>query len=330
MNKNQHKKLLFFVVILALFISIICSILFGAVSLSISDFMTAILDNISKQHTIIFNIRIPRTLGAIIAGIGFAVSGAIIQMVFHNPLASPNIIGVNSGASFAVILASIFFPSTYYMLPISAFCGALFTALLIFTIGKNTGLSKTSLVLSGLAINSLFTSATDLICNLNDSFIVSNKNFRMGSLATIDANVLRLASLLILISFLLILLLHNELEMLSLGYETATTLGLPVAKFRLVFLILAALLAGAAISFAGPIGFVGLIVPHIVRLLGLSETKEYLIASALMGALLICICDLVGRMLFRPHELPVGIILSLLGVPFFLWLLIRRRKQTIA
>lgn len=328
-NYNDRKKFYRALLLLTalLTMTLILSILLGAVSFSISDFTKVLAEPDSKQAYIIKSIRLPRTLAALFAGMGLAVSGAIIQTVFQNPLASPNIIGVNAGASFFVIVCGAFFPASIYLLPISAFCGAFFTAVFIFLLGKKTGFSKTSLVLAGLAINSLFNSGTDFICNLNDNFIISNKAFRMGSLSNVNQQVLLVASIGILFAILAILLFSNELEVMSLGYETATALGLSVTKYRVFFLLLAAILAGCAISFAGPISFVGLIIPHIVKLLHIHKTRWYLILSALMGALLVSICDLLARLIFRPHEIPVGIILSFIGVPFFLWLLMKRKDR---
>lgn len=325
-SKNKENRITLILPILLLAV-LALAVLLGSVNLSFADFVEAVKNTNPLKHSILFSIRIPRVLGGAAAGIGLAVSGAIIQTVFNNSLASPNIIGVNAGASFFVVLAGAFLPLGIFSLPVSAFLGAFFSVMFIFLFGKKTGFSKTSLILLGLAVNSLFTSATDFLCNLNDSFIVANKSFRMGSLNGINTNVMLVSAVLILISVILALFLHNELEVLSLGEESASVLGLNVKKYRIVFLTLSAILAGSAISFSGPIGFVGLIVPHIVRLSGVRSTRKYIFCCAVSGAALVVICDLIGRTLFSPHEMPVGIILSVLGVPFFIWLLVRGKGR---
>lgn len=231
---------------------------------------------------IFLHVRLPRTL---------AVSGVIIQSVLANPLAGPNIIGVNAGAGFFVVLCAAFLPRWPAAVPTAAFLGAMAAMLLVYAIARATRASRIALVLSGAA---------------------------MKSLAVPGAYILA--------GILLAFSLHCEMDLLSLGDDTAKSLGLRVGKFRFLLLLTASVLAGAAVSFAGLLGFVGLIVPHGARFFVGSESRWLLPVSALSGAAFVCVCDVLARILFAPFELPVGIVMSFLGGPFFLYLLIRRKR----
>ena len=249
----------------------------------------------------------------------------MIQTILNNPLAGPNIIGVNAGSGFAVVLCGFLFPTAYAVLPLAAFIGAFATVLFVYYLGKKTGSSKITLVLAGVAINSLLNGASDVVYTVSESSLAASSAFKIGGLQGVTPQVLKYAGAVVFFSLVLVLLLHNELEIFSLGEEQACTLGLSVSFYRFLFLALAAALAGAAVSFAGLLGFIGLIVPHIARLLVGGECKYVLLASALLGAAMLTACDYIARTWFAPYELPVGILLSLLGAPFFLWLLCRKK-----
>lgn len=309
-----------------LFVVTIISILGGAVRLTFSDFAeTFLTGGLTKAGRILLYVRLPRVAGGIIAGMALAVSGAVIQTVLNNPLAGPNIIGVNAGSGFAVVLCGALFPAAYAALPLVAFAGAFVTVLFVYYLGKKTGSSKITLVLAGVAINSLLNGASDVVYTVSESSLAASSAFKIGGLQGVTPQVLNYAGVVVAFSFLLVMLLNNELEVLSLGEEQARALGLSVSVYRFLFLALAAALAGAAVSFAGLLGFVGLIVPHIARMLVGGECKYLLPASALLGAALLTACDYIARTWFAPYELPVGILLSLLGAPFFLWLLCRKK-----
>lgn len=301
----------------------------GAVKLSPQDFTGLFMEEeLTKSGRILLYVRLPRVAGAIVAGVGLSVAGAVIQTILNNPLAGPNIIGVNAGAGFAVVLCGILLPGAYGILPLAAFIGAFGTVLFVYYLGKKTGSSKITLVLAGVAINSLLNSASDAVNAFSESSLIASNAFKIGGLSGINTNVLKYAAIAVVIAVVLVFLLHNELEVLSLGEDKAKTLGLPIGFYRFVFLALAAVLAGASVSFVGLLGFVGLIVPHIARLLVGEECKYYILASAILGALFLLTCDYIARTWFAPYELPTGIILSFIGAPFFLWLLIRRKRGT--
>lgn len=300
----------------------------GAVQLRWADVLGSLSgQELTAAGRILCYVRIPRVAGAVIAGAGLAMSGAIIQIVLNNPLAGPNIIGVNAGSGFFVVLAGLFFPTSFVLLPFAAFFGAFITVLLVYSFGRRTGSSKITLVLAGVAINSLLNGASDVVYTVSEASLLASSAFRIGGLSGVSIPVLISAGSVVTAAFLLTMLLQNELEVFSLGEDKAKTLGLAVGRYRFLFLGLAAALAGAAVSFAGLLGFVGLIVPHVARRLVGGECCYFIPASAILGALLLVSCDYVARTWFAPYELPVGIILSFVGAPFFLWLLCHKKNR---
>ena len=254
-----------------------------------------------------------------------AVSGAVIQSVLHNPLAAPNIIGVNSGAGLLVVLVGALAPHALWLTPLAAFVGALLGVLVVLFIAERTGASRITLVLAGVAVSNIFSAGIDAVVTFFPDAVLGYSDFRIGGLTNLSFDRLAPAFWVILVAMMILLSLTSELDILALGSDTARSLGLPVKQLRLVFLALAAALAGAAVSFSGLLGFVGLIVPHIMRRCIGEDSRPLLLSCALGGAALLTFCDLAARMLFAPFELPVGIVLSLAGGPFFIWLLLRQR-----
>lgn len=312
--------------IILLLVAIIVSLSVGSGSATIKDLFLFLLGKEkTKAIDIMMYIRLPRVLGAIFAGAGLAVSGVIIQSVLNNSLAGPNIIGVNAGAGFFMALAAIVLPNKPSIMPLAAFIGALITVLLVFYAGKRTGASRITLVLAGIAINSLLNAATDAILTFVPDAILNHYSFRIGGLSNINVKTLYPALVGIGIGLILTICLHNEMDVLSLGEETAKNLGLNTAWYRFILLFLAAVMAGASVSFSGLLGFVGLIIPHISRAIVGSEGKYLIPVAGLMGAAFLTLCDLLARRLFAPYDISVGIILSFLGAPFFLYLLIKKK-----
>lgn len=327
MARNRRERLIIFTLIVLLLAAIGLGMFCGAASVTGKDILLLLRGEINGSGRILLYVRLPRVVGAVVAGMGLAASGAVIQVVLNNPLAGPNIIGVNAGAGFAVVLCSAVFPASYMLLPLASFVGAFFTVLLVYYIGKRTGASKITLVLSGVAVNSFLNGATDAVYTFHEESLLASNAFKIGGLAGIHLHVLKIASIVVVVVVVLLLLFHNELEVFGLGEETAHTLGLPVGVYRFFFLLLAAVSAGAAVSFAGLLGFIGLLVPHMARRIAGGEIRAYLLVSVLLGALLLTLCDTVARTVFAPYEIPVGILLSLLGAPFFLWLLFHFRGK---
>ncbi len=326
-NKPDFKTIMFFS-IGVLLIAIVLSICIGSVNISLKDITEAlILRENSKTYRIIAHVRFPRTVAALLSGSALAVSGAVIQSVLENPLAGPNIIGVNSGAGFAVILFYAFFPDYFYLSPFAAFLGALFTVLFVYLLSSRTGAGRATLILAGVAVSSLLSAGIDTIVTFFPEALTGTTSFRIGSIAGATIDSIRLPGIIILLAILLTISLSNEMDVLSLGETTAKSLGLNTKLYKFIFLVSGAALAGASVSFAGLLGFIGLIIPHAARFFTGNESKKLLPLSAIMGATFACICDTLARVIFAPYELPLGIIMSFLGVPFFIWLLLGRKRR---
>lgn len=307
----------------------VLSICVGAVPVSPKAVVDALLhgENASVSGRIVLYSRLPRTWGSVLAGAALAVSGVIIQSVMANPLAAPHIIGVNSGAGFGAILCCAFFPTMVNMIPAAAFLGALAATLVVLLFAQRTGASRITLVLAGVAISGLFSAGIDTIIMLVPDALTGYTDFRVGGLNGVTMAKILPAAVMIGIAMIAAFSMAPQLDVLSLGSETAQSLGLSVRPVRLVLLILAAAMAGASVSFCGLIGFVGLIVPHVIRSLVGEDSLPLMAASALGGAILLTLCDLLARTVALPYEISVGIVLDYIGAPFFLWLLVHQRGE---
>lgn len=301
------------------------SLLLGAVKLSPAELWQAVLSGPSGTAGYIFwYARLPRTLACLLSGAALSVSGAVIQGVLSNKLASPSIIGVNAGAGLAVTVRCALGVLSGWAIALSAFGGAMLSVLLVVFTAQKTGASRTTVILGGVAVNSFLNALSEALTTLIPDAGVLSGDFRVGGFSSIVPARLAPAGILIVAALILVLTLCNDLDVLALGEDTAQSLGMPVKRTRTLFLILAAMLAGASVSFAGLLGFVGLIVPHAARKLVGSESC-LLPMCAIGGAGFVTLCDLVSRLVFTPYELPVGILMSILGGPFFLLLLLKRK-----
>lgn len=327
-KRKSHSVILIVLLIFLLFFAALISISSGSVKISLTGIFTAIFsgDNSSMYYRIIYYVRIPRTFASVFAGFALSVSGVILQSVLNNSLASPGIIGVNSGAGLFTVLAAAFLSDYIYLSSVAAFTGALAAVFLVYFIAKRTGFSRMTIVLSGVAVSSFIGALTDTVLTLKPDVVIGRTAFLIGGFSGVSMDNFMLPGVLILVSTVLALILSYDLNVLSLGDESAKSLGLNVKKIRFIYMIIAAVLAGSAISFSGLIGFVGLIVPHISRLFVGSDNRVLLPVAALTGSIFTIICDLLARVIFAPYEIPVGIILSFLGGPFFIYLLIKGKR----
>ena len=313
---------IFFCVVAAL-----VSLCFGAAKLSLGELFDAFRQGPTETAGFIFwYSRLPRTAACLLAGGALAASGCILQSLLGNKLASPGIIGVNAGAGLGVAFCLAVGFGSGWAISLASFGGSFLAAVIVMLLARKTGASRTTVILAGVAMNSILGAFRDAITTLVPETALLSGEFRVGGFSSIVSARLIPAGILIVIAMILAFTLCNELDVLALGEETAQSLGLPVKKMRVLFLVLAALLAGAAVSFAGLLGFVGLLVPHIARRLVGGETKQLLPFSILVGAGFVTICDVMARLLFAPYELPVGILLSVIGGPFFLMLLLRGKR----
>lgn len=323
MKKKYMLVLFVFLFILSYFISLGN----GAAKVPIGEIVRAIFseeNNVNRQ--VIWNVRLPRTILAGLVGICLSLSGAILQGVMRNPLAGPNIIGVSAGAGFAALLLLILFPEFYFLAPGGAFAGALLATLFIYTLAWKDGALPTRLILAGVAVSSLLNAGINALMTFYPDRVAGVISFMVGGLSATTWIQVKMILPYISIGIMAVLFLPTKLNVLALGDEVATGLGLSVEKTRFLFIILSSLLAGAAVSAVGLLGFVGLMVPHIARFFIGSDYRYLFPASIFLGGTIVMLCDTVARVMFAPMEIPVGIIMSALGAPFFLYLL-RRRKN---
>jgi iron complex transport system permease protein len=315
---------LFVIALLAAFCVLVtlASVGIGSVRVSPGNVFRALFvekDGVNRQ--VIMNIRLPRTLIAGLVGMCLALSGCILQGVMRNPLAAPNLIGVSSGAGLAAVFVYIVFPTAYYLLTPLAFVGSLATTLLIYGIAWKGGTEPFRLILSGVAVSAFLSAGINTLMILYPDRVHSVVSFMVGSLSALTWKHFDILWPYALGGFLVTGLLANRLDILVLGDETARGLGLRVEATRMAFIILSSLLAAAAVSIVGLLGFIGLIVPHMCRLIIGSNHRYLLPASALMGAAVVMLSDIAARTALSPQELPVGIVTAALGAPFFLYLL---------
>ena len=324
MDKKQRTA--FFLAGLICLSAALLSLCFGAARLSLSQLWQAILEGPEDTAGYIFwYSRLPRTAACLLSGAALAASGCILQSVLGNQLASPGIIGVNAGAGLFVTVCCAMGILSGWAIALSAFGGAMAAVLTVVLLARKTGASRTTVILSGVAMNSLFGALRDAVTTLVPEAAMFSGEFRVGGFSAVVSVRLIPAGILILAALATALTLCNELDVLALGEETARSLGLSVRQIRTFFLLLAALLAGASVSFSGLLGFVGLLVPHIARSVIGSESRRLLPLSVLFGSGFVTACDLVSRLAFAPYEMPVGILMSVIGGPFFLFLLLRNR-----
>lgn len=303
----------------------LCAIRFGSTEMSAEAFFGGLFrkDGYETEQLILFSVRLPRALAGLLAGVGLSVSGVLLQSVTDNALAGPNIIGVNAGAGLAAALLLSLFPMASQFLPAASFTGAFVTTLLIvLAAGKNH--SKTGVVLAGIALTTLFNACISLLTLLDDSILTSYNAFSIGGFADVRIHRLGLPAIFIGVSFVFALLYGRQMDTLCLGEASAAVLGIPVRRVRLVCILCASASAGAVVSFAGLLGFVGLVVPHITRKLFGCRGRALVFYGALLGGCVTIVADLAGRILLAPTEIPVGITMAFIGAPFFLWLLFRR------
>lgn len=326
-KSSTDKKILVLIILAAaVVVSALAGVCLGAVKLSPGEVLSALAEGTGTvDGRIVYCVRLPRVLGSMLAGAALAVSGAIIQAVLGNPLASPGVIGVNAGAGFFTILCSAIFPAAANWLPAAAFLGAFASVAGVYLIARKTGASKITLVLAGVAMSSLFNAGTDAVTELCPETLTGISSFKIGGLNSVTLEKITPAWIIILVGIAAAFLLSRETDLISLGDKTAFTLGMNVKAVKFILLVIAAALAGAAVSFTGVLGFVGLIVPHICGRIAGYDCKYKLPACVLCGAAFVTLCDVLSRTLFSPSEISLGIVISFIGVPFFIYLLLRKK-----
>ena len=279
------------------------------------------------QRVIIFQIRIPRIIAALCAGSAFAVSGYLLQNNLNNVIASPGLLGINNGAGLFVLISAMLFPYQSGIKCMMAFAGALLAAFIVSVLSAGTGMSKTSVILSGVAISFVCSSVSQLIISVKPETVTDKAAFSIGGFTALSNVALRISVPVVCVCLCISFLTAGSLDIMLLGDETAKGLGLNLFFYRMLHIVLASLLAGAAVSMCGLVGFVGLIVPNTVRLYFHRNAMGEIALCTVIGAVFLLLCDTVARLVVFPYELPCGLILSVLGTPFLIRMLIKKRKR---
>jgi len=313
-----------------LLLSCAAAIAFGARTIPIEHVIQAFLayDITDADHHVIMSLRLPRVLAAAATGAGFAISGAIIQGISRNPLADTGILGLNAGAGFMLVIAMIFIPSLTFQGTLwLCMLGAAISAVLVFGIGffSRNGLTPLRLVLVGAAISSLLTALSE---GLSIFYGVSQQIafWYGGGLSGIQVQHLLQMLPFMLPAIAAALLLAQSITLLNIGEETAQNLGMKVKLVKICALAAAFVLAGISCALAGSISFIGLLAPHIARALTGADYRSIIPLSAVLGAVLVVLADLAARLIHAPYEVPVGAVIAVIGIPFFLILARRERR----
>lgn len=285
-----------------------------------------------QQEAVMMAIRLPRVVLGLLVGSSLAVAGVALQGLFRNPMADPGLLGISSGASFFVAMAVVLQINRFgfYTLPAAAFVGSMISMLIIYSLAQQDRKTNiTTMLLAGIALNSLFMAGTGLFTYLStDEELRTITFWQLGSLSGASWPTLAATTPFILVCILGMPFLANALNALLLGETNARYLGVPVERVKWVIILLIAVGVGAAVSVSGLIGFVGLVVPHIVRLFLGPNHKQVLPCSVLVGSILLVSADLVARTIVSPSELPIGIMTAMIGAPFFLYLILKKKKET--
>lgn len=340
------KKIAITILSIVLFALILIGVRDGAVAISPTQIIAILASKIGinleipfepQQESVLWAIRFPRVILGILVGASLAISGTLLQGLFRNPLAEPNLLGISSGAAFFAVVTivlgekiafGVFGEYKIYALPFAAFIGGICTILLVYRIGKKRrSVDTATILLAGIAINALAGAGIGLLTFLADDVQLRNITFwLLGSLGSATWQSLAVIAPLIILPLFRLKNLSRQMNALLLGDAEANHLGIDVDKLKRKIIFVVALIVGASVSVTGIIGFVGLIVPHLLRLTIGADHRNLLPASALLGASLLIGADWISRTIISPAELPIGVITAAIGSPFFLWLLLKNNE----
>jgi len=329
-----------FLLALAILLVLGASIRFGAMDFSVTDIFRALASLLPGQpeptldQRIFLELRVPRAILCLLVGASLGVGGTLMQALFRNPIVEPGLVGTSSGAAFGsalffVLGAALNLPAGVWSLPLAACLGGILSTYLVFILARSREDGRASIVrllLTGLAVNALFLSAIGFLSYIaRDPQARSITFWNLGTLSGANWSAVRIVGVSTIGGTLLALRYAKQLNALMIGEEEATYLGVNVVRLKWIILSINVVIVAVATAFTGVISFVGLIVPHILRMMGGADNRYLIIGSALMGAMLLSLADLVARLALRPAELPIGIVTSAVGVPVFLFLLRRSR-----
>ncbi|MEZ4856596.1 MAG: iron ABC transporter permease [Gelidibacter sp.] len=336
MQKTNPYKGLFLSLIILLGVVLVLSIRFGAVSISLNDMSSAIqkwmtsTNNLTLTERIFMEIRLPRAILCVFVGASLAVGGTLLQALFRNPIVEPGLVGTSCGAAFGAALyfalgATFHFNTGQWTLPIAACLGAIVATALVFVLSQSRHTGKSSIVsllLTGIAINALFLSGVGFLSYIaRDPQARSIVFWNLGTLSGANWPSVLIVGISTIMCITIALRYAKHLNALMIGEDEAQFIGVNLKKLKWIILLINVVMVAVATAFVGVISFVGLIVPHLLRILKGSDNRFLIINSAVLGGILLCIADLLSRILLQPAELPIGIITSVVGVPIFIILL---------
>lgn len=343
MRQRVKWNILFLVVILVLVI--VFSVSVGSAKLSFAESLKLVAAKLpiadklvdsaylgTKYETIVWKVRMPRTVMAALVGASLSIVGAAFQGIFRNPLADPHILGVSSGAAFGAAIAMFTGATAGFMglgtVGVFAFVGALSAVFLVYNVSKISGeISVTGMLLTGTAISTFLSALISLLMTFHNEQIEKVYMWTMGSFSAATWGKIGFLTFFVVIGAGVLLLYAGKLNVILMGDDDAKCLGIDVNKIRRRIIVAASILVGAAVSVSGIIGFVGLIIPHCVRLVTGADNKKLMPYAFMLGAVFVTLCDMVARTAAAPTEIPVGIITAMFGAPYFIFLVIRRRKR---
>ena len=326
-----------FVLCLILCISLVTALQFGAKFVSLDQIISALISMIdantkaSMTNTIITDIRLPRLIYSVLTGIGLSLVGLLMQTVTRNALADPYVLGVSSGAStgavFAIIMGGLPFLGQYNTPIFAALGAALSIILVLLCVGKSN--SPVKLILIGMGMTGVFSALTMMIIYgaKHEAQVRSAMFWLLGSFAGIQWGDLPLTAIIVTLFMLYIYMFNQDLDVLLLGNHEAAQMGLSVKQLQLSIVIISSIVIATLVSKVGVVGFIGLIIPHLARIIGGPKHKHTLVFSALIGSIVMIWSDVLSRALYSPEEIPIGVLTSLLGAPLFIWIIMNRYKH---
>lgn len=328
----MSNKLILPVLLLISLLSLLASLSFGAANTSITQTFSALIDPQVNPvtHTILWELRMPRSILAFVAGCGLALAGLVLQIVTRNPLADPYLFGISSGATFGAVLSISFVGSWIWLpLPVAAFMGSLFSMLLLVSFARiNRFQQVETLLLAGVALSFLFGAFTSLLLYWSDPQAVASILFwTLGSFSRAEWVSLWIPGLAVLFCLSLLFIFRGQLMALLLGDESAVTLGINVTKLRILMLVVSSVLTASVVALCGGIGFVGLMIPHLVRQFVSVGSRLSFVVTAITGGIFMLWVDVLARTLLSNQELPIGVITSAVGSIFFLVTLYTRSNK---
>lgn len=321
---NKKKKLYIMISIATLLIILFASLRQGSIEITLKELFEGICgSNVSDNYEIVRDLRMPRVFTAILIGANLSIAGVLLQAVIRNPLADPYVTGISSGASLVTVAVMIFMPSIGVMRPILGFLGGLISCAIVYMFAYKNELSPIRIVLVGAAINALFGGCISMMTTSLGMGASNIQRWLQGSLAAVKWSDVIIILIYSIIGILLALLLSRNCNILMLGNKNAKGLGINGDVQMIMITGIAVFLSSISTSVGGVISFVGLVVPHICRMIVGSDHKYLIPFSGFVGATLLLIADTLGRVIMKPYEVPVGIIMAIIGAPFFLYILRR-------